>query len=119
MYDYICVSVHHPIYYINTHTPPSIKERVPSLAALLSFATVQRGSGVNKKPAPSSKCLQPYECAGHSACAVGFSCYGAAGPIPHGPCESVVSPSSGTKRSFSDQEVSFQTFLCTADWVVY
>lgn len=53
MYVYICVDVHPPIYYINTHIPLSIKERVPSLAA-----TVQRGSGVDEEPAPSSKCLQ-------------------------------------------------------------
>lgn len=92
MFVYICVSVHHPIYYRNTHILPSIKERVPSLAALLSFAIAQCGSGVNEEPARSSQCLQqlqPGECAEHSACALGLLGCAAPGPSPHGPCEAV------------------------------
>lgn len=85
----VCTPSH--VLYKYSHTP-SIKERVPSPAALLSFATVQRGSAVKEEPAPSSQCLQqlqPSECGGHSACALGFPCCGAAVPIPHGLCEAV------------------------------
>lgn len=96
-----------------------MKERVPSLAALLGFAKVQHGLGVNEEPGPSSKCLQQLQPSSVVGTLWVFWAKELLAPSLMAHVKLLSFSSSGTKWSFSDQEVSFQTFLCTTDWVVY